>query len=87
MLLSGYDYDIVYKRSADNANADFFSRCLVQTRDEEDPDPDEHCVFATAISSLPVTAVEIADFTKLLTLDKNCVSFKSVGRLSQSFAA
>jgi len=64
VLLSGYDYDIVYKRSADNANADFFSRCLVQTRDEEDPDPDEHCVFATAISSLPVTAVEIADFTK-----------------------
>lgn len=24
--LSGYDYDIVYKRSEDNGNADFFSR-------------------------------------------------------------
>ena len=64
MLLSGYDYDIVYKKSADNANADFFSRFLVQTRDEEDPDPDEHYVFATSVSSLPVTAVEIADLTK-----------------------
>lgn len=64
VLLSGYDYDIVYKRSADNANADFFSRFPVQTRDEEDPDPDEHYVFATSVSSLPVTAVEIADLTK-----------------------
>ena len=64
MLLSGYDYDIVYKRSADNANADFFSRFPVQTRDEEDSDPDEHYVSATAVSSLPVTAVEIADLTK-----------------------
>ena len=64
VLLSGYDYDIVYKKSADNANADFFSRFPVQTRDEEDPDPDEHYVFATAVSSLPVTAVEIADLTK-----------------------
>ena len=64
VLLSGYDYDIVYKRSADNANADFFSRFPVQTRDEEDSDPDEHYVFATAVSCLPVIAVEIADLTK-----------------------
>lgn len=64
MLLSGYDYEIVCKTSEDNANADFFSRFPVQTRDEEDPDPDEHYVFPTAVSSLPVTAVEIADLTK-----------------------
>ena len=64
MLLFGYEYDIVYKRSADNANADFFSRFSVQTRDEEDPGPDEHYVFTTAVSILPVTAVEIADLTK-----------------------
>ena len=51
-------------RSAGNANADFFSTFPVQTRDEEDPDPDEHYVFARAVSSLPVTAVEIADLTK-----------------------
>ena len=44
VLLSGYDYDIVYKRSADNANADFLGRFPVQNRDEEDPDPDKHCV-------------------------------------------
>ena len=64
MLLSGCDYQIVNKRSEDNANADFFSRFPVQTRDEEDPDPDGHYVFATAVSSLPVTAVEIADLTR-----------------------
>ena len=52
VLLSGYDYDIVYKRSADNANAGFFSRFPVQTRDEEDPDPNEHYVFATAVSRM-----------------------------------
>lgn len=65
MLLSGYDYDVVYKRSTDNnANADFFSRFPVQFKDEEDPDPDEHDVFTTAVSSLPITAVEIADLSK-----------------------
>ena len=61
MLLSEYNCDIVYKRSADNANADFFGRFSIQTRDEEDPDPDEHYVFGTGVSSLPLTAVEIAD--------------------------
>ena len=50
--------------SAVNGNADFSSRIPGQTRDEEDPAPDEYYVFATAVSSLPVTAVEIADLTK-----------------------
>ena len=46
VLLSGYDHEIVDERSTNNANADFFSRFPVHTRDEEDPDPDEHYVFA-----------------------------------------
>ena len=45
MLFSGCDYDIVYDRSADDANADSFSRFPVQTRDEEDPNPDEQYVL------------------------------------------
>ena len=53
VFLSGYDYDIVYKRSSDNANADFFSRFPVQTKVQDDPDPDEHYVFTTAVSGLP----------------------------------
>ena len=61
MLLSGYDYQIVNKRSEDNANADFFRRFPVQTRGRG---PRPRYVFATAVSSLPVTAVEIADLTK-----------------------
>ena len=64
VLLSGYDYDIVHKRSSDNANADFFSRFPVQTKVQDDPDPDEHYVFTTAVSGLPITAVEIAEFTR-----------------------
>ena len=40
VLLSRYDYQIVNKRFEDSANADFFSKFPVQTRDEEDPDPD-----------------------------------------------
>jgi len=64
VLLSGYDYDIVYKRSADNAKADFFSRFPVHTRDEDDPDPNELYVFATAVGRFTVTSVEIVDLTK-----------------------
>ena len=64
VLLSGYDYDIVYKRSSENANADFFSRVPVQTKVQYDPDPDEHYVFTRAVSGLPITAVEIAEFTR-----------------------
>ena len=64
VLLSGYDYDIIYKRSSDNANADLFNRFPVQTKVQDDPDPDEHYVFTTAVSDLPINAVEIAEFTK-----------------------
>jgi len=61
VLLSGYDFDIIFKNSADNANADFFSRFPLQSpADDEDLDPDVHYVFRTVTDELPVTAAEIA---------------------------
>ena len=51
VLLLGYDYHIVYKRCEDNANAHFFNRFPVETRDKDHPDPDERYVFATAVRS------------------------------------
>ena len=65
VLLSGYNFDITFKNSADNANADFFSRFPVQSlADDEDLDPDERYMFATVRDELPVTAAEIAEGTK-----------------------
>ena len=65
VLLYGYDFDITFKNSAGNANADFFSRFPVQSlADDEDLDPDEHCMCATVTDELPVTAAEIAEGTK-----------------------
>ena len=49
MLLSGYDYQIVNKRSEDTANADFFRRFPVQTRDEGDPDPDMYLLQLSVV--------------------------------------
>ena len=48
VLLSGYNFDIVFRNSAGNANADFFSRFPIQSQDDNDLDPDEHyaCVFS-----------------------------------------
>ena len=65
VLLSGYNFDITFKNSAGNANADFFSRFPVQSlADDEDLDPDEHYMFPTVTDELPVTAAEIAEGTK-----------------------
>ena len=48
VLLSGYDFDIIFKNLADNAIAYFFSCFPLQSlADDEDLDPDVHYVFAT----------------------------------------
>lgn len=61
LILSGYDYDIVYRSSGDNANADLLSR--LPLRDIVDVDSDESYVFHTAVNDLPITAKRIADAT------------------------
>ena len=64
VLLSGYDFDILFRDSAGKANADFFSRFLIQSQADDDLDPDEHYVFATTTDELPIAAAEIAEGTK-----------------------
>ena len=64
VLLSGYDFDIVFRDSAGKANADFFSRFPIQSQADDDLDPDEHYVFATTTDELPIAAAEIAEGTK-----------------------
>ena len=62
VLLSGYDFYIVFRDSAGNANVDFFSRFPIQSRQaDNDFDPDEHYVCATTTDELPITAAEIAE--------------------------
>ena len=80
VLLSGYDFDIIFKNSADNANADFFSRFPLQSlADDEDLDPDVHYVFATVTDELPVTAAEIAQATKTDSLLVKAYEYTSSG--------
>ena len=64
VLLSRYDFDIVFRDSAGNANADFFSRFPIQSQADNDLDPDEHYVCATTTDELPITAAEIVEGTK-----------------------
>ena len=55
------------------------SRFPVQPRDEEDTDPNEHYMLPIAVSSLPVTAVEIADLAKKDKLDVKVYEYTSSG--------
>ena len=64
LLLSGYQYQIVYRSSGDNANADMLSRLPLTKKDSEEEDPDENYIFQAVVDSLPVTAKRIADQTR-----------------------
>lgn len=78
VLLSGYDFDMVFRDCAGNANPDFFSRFPIQSQADDDLDPDEHCVCATITDELNITAAEVAEGTKkdgLLVKVYECTSF------------
>jgi hypothetical protein len=63
ILLSGYDYRIEFRKSADNANADFFSRFPLHDTNNENEN-DEY-VFTTGVELLPLTAGEIKNSTRV----------------------
>ena len=57
LLLSGYQYDVRYRSSNKNANADLLSRLPLRSKYEKNLD--EHYVFHTVVDSLPVTAKRV----------------------------
>ena len=61
VLLSAYDYDIQYRSSLNNANADLLSR--LPYGHPSSSDPEEHFVCASVVDEMPITADEIADAT------------------------
>jgi hypothetical protein len=61
LILAGYNYDIIYRSSENNANADCLSRLPMQ--DLQESDPDEVYVFHSAVESLPITAKRVAEST------------------------
>ena len=61
LILSGYQYDIVYRRGIDNANADMLSRLPVGTPDSADEE--EHYIFHSVVEDLPITVKEISRAT------------------------
>ncbi len=61
VLLSGYQYNIEYRSSAENANADLLSRLPMS---DQEPDPDECYVFSLVTDKLPVTASKISEVTR-----------------------
>ena len=60
IFLTGYSFDIIFRKSEDNANADYFSRFPIPNQREAEVDGDEYYVFSTLVDQLPVTAREIA---------------------------
>ena len=62
VILSGYHYDIVYRSSKDNANADCLSRLPI--KGQCDVDPDENYVINSVIETMPITAKQIATSTE-----------------------
>lgn len=61
LILAGFDYEIVYRTSMENANADLLSRLPVQ---QTEVDSDKRHGINTLVDSLPVTAKMIAKATE-----------------------
>ena len=63
LLLGGYDYSIRYKPGGQHANADLFSRLPLPDSPVEVPVPSETVMLMESLSSSPVTAAQIKQWT------------------------
>jgi hypothetical protein len=63
LILSGYDYDIIYRNSEDNANADVLSRLPIKPS-VPDVEADGNYTFHTAVEDLPLDSRRVAECTR-----------------------
>ena len=77
LILAGYDYDIRYRSSSDNAVADLLSRLPVH--DVTPVDPDENFAFSTVVDTLPITSKMIAQATSTDLILAKVLEFTASG--------
>ena len=63
LMLGGYDYTITYKPGVQHANADLFSRLPLPDIPTKVPVPPETILLMETLSSIPVTATQISQWT------------------------
>ena len=63
LTLSGYQYDIMYRTSKNNAIADALSRLPVDNCESADP-AEVPAVHLLAVENLPITSAMIAEATR-----------------------
>lgn len=78
VTLSAYNYSLVYKKSSDNAEADFFSRFPFQGQ-QEGTSEGEESFYALRLESMPLSAKEIARATSRDPMLSNVLQFTSTG--------
>lgn len=64
VFLESFDYDIRYRSSKENANADAMSRLPIDDLINKSRIEEVDVIELNLIETLPVTADELADFTK-----------------------
>ena len=62
-MLGGFDYTIAYKPGVQHANADLFSRLSLPDIPTKVPVPPETILLMETLSSIPVTATQISQWT------------------------
>ena len=68
LILGGYDYTITYKPGVEHANADLFSRLPLSDIPIKVPVPPETILLMERLSSIPVTATQISQWTSQDTI-------------------
>lgn len=81
VFLESFDYDIRYRSSKENANADAMSRLPVEDENNKHRVEEVDIIELNLIETLPVTADELAQFTKEDPNVRNLLQGLKVGRI------
>lgn len=79
LILSGYQYELVYKMSKDNAEPDCFSRLPLPTEDNEEQCDDIDLFFGLWFDTLPATCRYIAKQTMKDSVHTKVAQFTPAG--------